>query len=267
MSPLPEIDMDRDALTKSPDLTGRFFSSFVNDSYYDLSLNGPLSFFIDSDITASFHTPSYTARVTRPDFLDLSNSLVKKQKRYMFSTPPNGQPPSSFEERQSGDGQPETPVAHQGELDITEYHTPSRMADSILDEDSRKSFTGSFRICDDPLLLPKDHSTMDFPLDDTMDEEFVSFHSSSTLERYAPAGLSDRDLNSRMPLPDNGSTPNQGNNVTNLSKWKGIVLTPDEEYAEEAHLGLVGFFNLSFHFAIYFKVSFVLSMYRYKRSN
>lgn len=150
-------------------------------------------------------------------------------------TPPNGHPPSSFEERQSGDGQPETPAGHQGELDITEYHTPSKMADSILEDEAKKSFTESFRLRDD--VVSKDHSTMDYPSDDTMDdEEFVSFHSSSTLERFAPQGLSDRDLSSRLPPPTNGGSTNPGNG---LVKWKGVVLTPDEEYAEEAHLGLV----------------------------
>ena len=69
-----------------------------------------------------------------------------------------------------------------------------------------------------------------------MDDEFVSFQSNSTMERCAPQGLSDHDLSNRFPLCDN-SGANRGKD--GLVKWKGIVLTPDEEYAEEAHLGLV----------------------------
>ncbi|XP_057375052.1 uncharacterized protein LOC130696005 [Daphnia carinata] len=205
MSPLPEMDMERDAMANSLDLT-------------------------DSN-SASFHTPSGTTRASRPDFLDLSNSLVKKQ-RFMF-TPPNDHPPSGFEERQAGDGQPEPPVLDQVELEISEYLTPNRMADSILDNCSRKSFSGSFCIRDDSVT---DHPAMGSVLEETMDEEFVSFQSNSTMERYAPQGLSDHDLSNRFPLCDN-SGANRGKD--GLVKWKGIVLTPDEEYAEEAHLGLI----------------------------
>jgi hypothetical protein len=73
-----------------------------------------------------------------------------------------------------------------------------------------------------------------------MDEEFVSFQSNSTMERYAPQGLSDHDLSNRFSLCDN-SGANRGKD--GLVKWKGIVLTPDEEYVEEAHLGLVKQFS------------------------
>lgn len=204
MSPLPEMDMERDAMANSLDLT-------------------------DSN-AASFHTPSGTTRVSRPDFLDLSNSLVKKQ-RFMF-TPPNDHPPSGFEERQAGDGQPEPPVVDQEELEISEYLTPNRLADSIRDDCSRKSFSASFRLQEDTV----ERSVIGSGLEETMDEEFVSFQSNSTMERYAPQGLSDHDLSSRFPLCDN-SGANRGKN--GLVKWKGIVLTPDEEYAEEAHLGLI----------------------------
>lgn len=228
MSPLPEMDMERDAMANSLDLTGKngilFFAlrrePFVNEWGF---------FLIDSN-AASFHTPSGTTRVSRPDFLDLSNSLVKKQ-RFMF-TPPNDHPPSGFEERQAGDGQPEPPVVDQEELEISEYLTPNRLADSIRDDCSRKSFSASFRLQEDTV----ERSVIGSGLEETMDEEFVSFQSNSTMERYAPQGLSDHDLSSRFPLCDN-SGANRGKD--GLVKWKGIVLTPDEEYAEEAHLGLV----------------------------
>lgn len=144
------------------------------------------------------------ARVSRPDFLDLSNSLVKKQ-RFMF-TPPNDHPPSSFadphtELRQEGDGQ----LADQGQLEVSEYQTP--------------------------MMRRNDGSEGEEEEDE--DEEFVSFRSDVTMERCAPQGLSDRDLDAqRFQLA--GHSGKDG-----LVKWKGVVLTPDEEYAEEAHLGLV----------------------------
>lgn len=150
-------------------------------------------------------------------------------------TPPNDHPPSGFdEERQEGDGQPEPPLVDQVELEISEYLTPNRMTESILDHDSsRKSFSGSFCIRQDSMT---EYPAMTSVLEETMDDEFVSFQSNSTMERFAPQGLSDHDLSHRFPLGDN-SGANRGKD--GLVKWKGIVLTPDEEYAEEAHLGLV----------------------------
>jgi hypothetical protein len=210
MSPLPEMDMEREASSNGLDLT-------------DLN-------------SESFHTPSGASiRITRPDFLDLSNSLIKKQ-RFMF-TPPNDQPPTSFEDvRQSGDGRPE-PASEPNELEISEYLTPhkSNTSCSILDDWSCKSLLGSHCYAEED--SNNNPSVEDTTLEDTMDdEEFVSFNSTSTLERYAPQGLSDRDLNDRFPLPNHiGST----NGKEGLVKWKGVVLTPDEEFTEEAHLGLI----------------------------
>ena len=65
----------------------------------------------------------------------------------MFSclTPPTDHPTSGFEESQAGDGRPEPPVVDQ-ELEISEYLTPNRIVDSIRDDCSRKSFSGSFYI-------------------------------------------------------------------------------------------------------------------------
>lgn len=182
-------------------------------------------------------------------------------------TPPNGQPPSSFEERESGDGQPEPSVGHQGELDITQYHTPTRLADSTLEEGSGKSFSGSFCVIETSPSLPTNQSTLDCPLEDTMDEDFVSFHSSSTLERYAPQGVSDRDLSSRFPLSDmdggNGAKSAKGG----LAKWKGVVLTPDEDYAEEAHLGLVCKFIDTPCTITLVLSNYVTLLFRFKRSS
>jgi len=74
-------------------------------------------------------------------------------------------------------------------------------------------------------------------LEDIMDDEFVSFHSSTTtLERYAPQGISDRDLNDRFSV---SSTTGDVRGKEGLVKWKGIVLTPDEDYEQDAHLGLI----------------------------
>lgn len=149
-------------------------------------------------------------------------------------TPPTDDPPSLFEVRQSGDGQPEPSTGDQGELEISEYLTPSK-SDSVLDDGSRRSFTGSFCIRDESDSIVNHQQLLECGLEETMDEEFVSFHSSSTMERFAPQGLSDRDLN--FPLGCDNSAANHGKD--GLVKWKGIVLTPDEEYAEEAHQGLV----------------------------
>ena len=105
-------------------------------------------FFNISDLNSeSFHTPNGASmRITRPDFLDLSNSLVKKQ-RFMF-TPPHDHPPSGFEEiRQSGDGRPEPVDA--SELDISEYLTPSnkkmttRSQDDVVDAGADVAGVGS----------------------------------------------------------------------------------------------------------------------------
>lgn len=254
MSPLPEIDMERDAMANSLDLTGNErarFSFYCNQciDYHDLMT--PL----DCN-TASFHTPSGTTRVSRPDFLDLSNSLVKKQ-RFMF-TPPNDHPPSGFEERQAGDGQPEPPVVDQ-ELEISEYLTPNRMGDSIREDCPRKSFSGSFCIRGEDVV---DHSALGNTLEETMDEEFVSFQSNSTMERYAPQGLSDHDLSNRFSLCDNSGT-NRGKD--GLVKWKGIVLTPDEEYVEEAHLGLVKQF--SHYTKLNAEINHFLLFFRFRRLN
>jgi len=197
MSPLHEMDMERDVTSNGLDLT-------------DLN-------------SESFHTPNGASmRITRPDFLDLSNSLVKKQ-RFMF-TPPHDHPPSGFEEiRQSGDGRPEPVDA--SELDISEYLTPSnkkmttRSQDDVVDAGADVAGVGD-----------------DESLEDIMDDEFVSFHSSTTtLERYAPQGISDRDLNDRFSSVQS-STAGDVRGKEGLVKWKGIVLTPDEE---DAHLGLI----------------------------
>jgi len=154
-------------------------------------------------------------------------------------TPPNDEPPSLFEIRQSGDGQPEPSTGDQGELEISEYLTPSKMTDSILDNGSRKSFSGSFCIREDSESFSHHQPlSLECGLEDTMDEDFVSFHSSSTLERFAPQGLSDRDLN-LFPLGSQSDTSSTNHGKGGLVKWKGVVLTPDEEYAEEAHQGLV----------------------------
>lgn len=51
-------------------------------------------------------------------------------------------------------------------------------------------------------------------------------------------GLSDRDLSLKFPSTTSTST-SVANGKEGLVKWKGIVLTPDDEFAEEAHLGLV----------------------------
>ena len=197
---------------------------------------------LDSDLNSeSFHTPNGASmRITRPHFLDLSNSLVKKQ-RFMF-TPPHDHPPSGFEEiRQSGDGRPEPVDAN--ELDISEYLTPNNKknssTNSLLDEWSRHSLGGSH--CN---TSQKDNDDDDVgeecaneSLEDIMDDEFVSFHSSTTtLERYAPQGISDRDLNDRFSV---SSATGDVRGKEGLVKWKGIVLTPDEEYEQDAHLGLV----------------------------
>lgn len=173
-------------------------------------------------------------------------------------TPPHDHPPSGFEERQAGDGQPEPPVVDQVELEISEYLTPNRMADSILDDCSRKSFSGSFCLREDSMA---DQPPVGSILEETMDEEFVSFQSNSTMERYAPQGLSDHDLGNRFMLPDS-SGANRGKD--GLVKWKGIVLTPDEDYAEEAHLGLV---IRSPHFLLFKLVIIFSTFYRSKQSN
>ena len=194
---------------------------------------------------ASSSASSVSGRTPRPDFLDLSSSLVKKQ-RFMF-TPPTERPPTSFvEERQSGDGRP-APV---DAADAAESLLPHADADHLtpLDDD------------DDGGDVDDADATM-------TDGEFVSFHSPSIMERYAPQvdpfggnffvkkkqkktlestsnslrstqGLSDRDLSLKFPSTTSTST-SVANGKEGLVKWKGIVLTPDDEFAEEAHLGLV----------------------------
>ena len=201
----------------------------------------------DSNSSSSFYTPAgaSSSRVTRPDFLDLSSSLVKKQ-RFMF-TPPTEQPPSSFEEvRQSGDGSP-APGVDPNESEISEYHTPTKALNSTGDSSVHSDWApGS--LCenvdevdgagdddgDDPFSQLNDSH------DTTMNDDFVSFHESpSMMERCAPQGLSDHELNGKFSLPLN-STAND-NGKEGLFKWKGVILTPDEELREEANLGLVCF--------------------------
>ena len=151
-------------------------------------------------------------------------------------TPPTDQPPSSFEVRQSGDGRPVDP----NESEISEYLTPTRMANESSNW-SRSSPPGSVGGGDDSVSLnneSSDRSALDE--DTTMNEdEFVSFHSPSIMERFAPQGLSDHELDCKFPLPSLAASNTTGTGKEGLVKWKGVVLTPDEEYAEEAHLGLV----------------------------
>jgi len=71
------------------------------------------------------------------------------------------------------------------------------------------------------------------------DDEFVSFHSSSTtLERCAPQGISDRDLDERFSVSLSGANSSI-RGKEGLVKWKGIVLTPDEDYVQDVHSGLI----------------------------
>ena len=150
-------------------------------------------------------------------------------------TPPHDHPPSLFDEdiRQSGDGRPEPPDSFQNELQLnnaSEYETPNNSNNNSLLLNNSRNWNNANNIS---MMMANAPCAME----DTMDDEFVSFHSPSTaLERYAPLGLSDRDLDDRFSFSGNGASVN---GKEGLVKWKGIVLTPDDEFVEEAHLGLV----------------------------
>lgn len=181
-------------------------------------------------------------------------------------TPPAEQPPTGFGDddvegadggvRQSGDGGYDDSA-------ISEYDTPMRLADTppmLVGMAPRRchwpdtSLTSLTPTNQTPPPMPSARIACSDDDDDDDrdagddDDHFQSFHSPPILHRHAPLGLSNQDLARAEATAvttddddDAGAGSDGAAGMEGLVKWKGVVLTPDEEFAHEAQLGLVSF--------------------------